>query len=315
MRFFYPILSACRDQFVLARLSNVSPLKPRRQVGFTLLEMLMVIALLAATAGIGLATFGDEDGSARDLDSSRKLALIEKAIVGQRTAAYGGEMRLSGFVVDMGRLPNTMDELLGVGTPAYATISDVQYDPTPDATSGIADNSAPVPTGLAFSAGLRKQLQTGASSKFLDGWGNAFVPTLSLPTMAWLSKGRDAAAGGTDDQTLTIAATDWQVDLSSWKVTVKNADAGGHVAVSIVLISQEADTAIRWRQRASATQDFFALTSSLDFQLSIPAAHAAQAPIGRHVLLVLEGATIKAKRYVDFYPGTLPAPVTLEIGA
>ncbi|WP_410498759.1 type II secretion system protein [Chitinibacter sp. S2-10] len=283
----------------------------RPNAGFTLLEMLMVIALLAATAGIGLATLGDEDGSQRDNDTRYRLGVIEQAIVGRNTPAFGGEMRLSGFVADMGRLPNTMAELLGSGNPAYATTANVFYDTTPDGVSGITDSND-VATGLSFSAGIRKQIQTGASGQFKDGWGNAFEPTLGSNTISWLSKGRDTASGGGDDQTISIAATDWLVNLASWTVTINNTDSNPHT-ISIVLISQEAGAAaLQWRQRWSADQAIAASSSQI-FSLTQPAAYAGQVPFGRHILLAVEAGAIKAKRYVDFYPGTLPAPVTLEV--
>lgn len=81
------------------------------QRGFTLLEMLLVLFLMALVASAGLMlTEGVEDQAKYD-ETKRRMALIRTAIVGDPTRTVNGTPEISGFVADMGRLPNDLREL------------------------------------------------------------------------------------------------------------------------------------------------------------------------------------------------------------
>ncbi|WAR45182.1 type II secretion system protein [Methylomonas rapida] len=83
-----------------------------RSRGFTLLEMLLVIFLMALVASAGLMlTEGVEDQAKYD-ETKRRMELIRKAIVGDPTRTVNGAPEISGFVADMGRLPGCWRELL-----------------------------------------------------------------------------------------------------------------------------------------------------------------------------------------------------------
>ncbi|PPD33559.1 MAG: hypothetical protein CTY19_07365 [Methylomonas sp.] len=83
-----------------------------KQRGFTLLEMLLVIFLMALVASTGLMlTEGVEDQSKYD-ETKRRMELIRKAIIGDPTRTVNGAPEISGFVADMGRLPECLRELL-----------------------------------------------------------------------------------------------------------------------------------------------------------------------------------------------------------
>ena len=298
--------------------------RPPPQSGFTLLEMLLVITLLAATAGLGLATYADADGSARDAETSRKLALIEQGIVGIQAPAFGGEVRLSGFVADMGRLPTSMDELLAQVDPNVlpaATLipyglRDIAYDASPQA-DGLQNSALPtMPPKLAkqTAAGLRQQVQTGINGTLRDGWGNALIFSVNANELNIISTGRDAAISGGDDQTLSIK--NWQVNLAAWPITLKNNASSPH-NLKAVLLSHEglANGAAQWRQRSS-TELSVAAGESQTLSLSLPTSTIAnQVALGRHLLLLIQDNQPVAQRWVDLYPGVLPAPVTLAVTA
>jgi hypothetical protein len=73
--------------------------------------MLLVIFLMALVASTGLMlTEGVEDQSKYD-ETKRRMALIRNAIVGDSTRTVNDAPALSGFVADMGRLPNCLREL------------------------------------------------------------------------------------------------------------------------------------------------------------------------------------------------------------
>lgn len=79
--------------------------------GFSLLELLVVLALMAAAAALALSTLGNRDNQQRFDETRRKLADIRAVIVGE-PVVIDGELNLNGFVADMGRLPIDLDELL-----------------------------------------------------------------------------------------------------------------------------------------------------------------------------------------------------------
>jgi prepilin-type N-terminal cleavage/methylation domain-containing protein len=99
-------------------LSRTRSAFPRRSVGtrstsgFTLLEMLLVLFLMALVASAGLMlTEGVEDQAKYD-ETKRRMEMIRKAIVGDPTRTVNGSPEISGFVADMGRLPGCLKELL-----------------------------------------------------------------------------------------------------------------------------------------------------------------------------------------------------------
>ncbi|WP_064041442.1 type II secretion system protein [Methylomonas koyamae] len=81
------------------------------QRGFSLLETVLVLFLMALVASAGLMlTEGVEDQAKYD-ETKRRMELIRKAIVGDATRTINGMPEIGGFVADMGRLPNCLREL------------------------------------------------------------------------------------------------------------------------------------------------------------------------------------------------------------
>ncbi|OAI09335.1 hypothetical protein A1353_24505, partial [Methylomonas methanica] len=96
----------------LSTLHSAGSIRRRSERGFTLLEMLLVIFLMALVASTGLMlTEGVEDQAKYD-ETKRRMELIRKAIVGDPARTVNGAPELSGFVADMGRLPNCLRELI-----------------------------------------------------------------------------------------------------------------------------------------------------------------------------------------------------------
>lgn len=169
-------------------------MRRHRQAGFTLLEMLLVVALLAATAGMSLVMLGARDQQARYEETQRRLADVIRAVLGEPGAVWGGQMRLSGFVVDNGRLPLSLRELsdrqtlvdadecsaggaVAAGQLACHKPRAPVFDPTPAASDGLDNASGDEITlnavGERLPKGLRRYLQGRAGSPvWRDGWGN-----------------------------------------------------------------------------------------------------------------------------------------------
>ncbi|MFT3822165.1 MAG: type II secretion system protein [Rubrivivax sp.] len=192
----------------------------RRALGFTLLEMLLVVALLAATAGMSLVLLGERDQQARHDETERRLDDALRAVAGDAAPVWGGQVRLSGFVADNGRLPVALRELsdrdgladaaecAGGGPVAGALLAchklrAAVFDPTPSAADGFANGSgdeiALTAAGERLPKGLRRYVEGRAGgAAWRDGWGNV-----------GLNAGDDAANFGWQLSLPATAADPW----------------------------------------------------------------------------------------------------------
>ena len=138
--------------------------KQRLQSGFTLLEMVLVLFLIGLMASATLMlTEGVEDQAKYD-ETKRRMDIMRKAIVGDPTRTINGGPEISGFVADMGRLPNCVRELLEAKDCASPAITLTAW--TPDASTGIGEGwRGPYIQVLPERAGLLA---------FRDGYGNYF---------------------------------------------------------------------------------------------------------------------------------------------
>ncbi|WP_415892324.1 prepilin-type N-terminal cleavage/methylation domain-containing protein [Neptuniibacter sp. PT8_73] len=83
-----------------------------KQHGFTLLELVVVVAVMGLIASLA-TEFVVQDSNQERYNSTRtKVKSIRDAIVGQPNLSSNGEVQVSGFIADTGRLPNSLLELL-----------------------------------------------------------------------------------------------------------------------------------------------------------------------------------------------------------
>lgn len=210
----------------------------KNQLGFTLLEMLVVVFILSGIALMTVSFTSNADDQFRFDNTRERLNQIRTVVVGRTDQTVNGGPVVGGFVADIGRLPNNLSELVASGTlPVW----------------GFATT-----TGLW--AGWRgPYLQTRAEQSsnlpaFRDDWGNIATSTAEdtlnygwrvtvdspAGTMNVVSLGLDGAVGGTGysadypsaSSSPLVSRDDHQINLKGWLVTVKFINpAGGDVSL------------------------------------------------------------------------------------
>ena len=129
----------------------------------TLLELLVVLAILAAMTMVALQSMNGVVGQSRFEATQRSLTDIQSAVVGQTASSGAANSALSSFVGDMGRLPTTLQELVTntASAPPFS-LQEVVVSQSGETTKTIH-----VPTGWR---GPYLRLPMGATA-VLDGWG------------------------------------------------------------------------------------------------------------------------------------------------
>ncbi len=205
--------------------------------GFTLLEMVLVLFLMALVASAGLMlTEGVEDQAKYD-ETKRRMEMIRKAIVGDPTRTVNGSPEISGFVADMGRLPGCLAELLELGAEKIPETDPKTYESPCDDSVTLTEWHVDNDTGIGsdwrgpYIAVLPER---SGNLRFRDGYGNsdandtlnsgwAFLVTSNEISLT--SAGFDAVS--TDDDVRAdklVVESDWQV--TDINVTFKNKSVG-----------------------------------------------------------------------------------------
>lgn len=196
---------------------------------FSLLELLIVLAIMVTTATISLSVFEDSDIELRYQRTVTRLKDIERALLGDKNLVTEGQRQLSGYVVDMGHPAGNIEMLYR----------------QPDTFSSW---SPEYPIGSGNVLG-QIQLQKGhrgnylsslpGSDEFRDGWG---MPGLGDGNYGWdlswgaadvaahnvisgnvKSLGADANLGGAmydKDLELKIDKSDWSCNILNMQVEI-----------------------------------------------------------------------------------------------
>lgn len=219
---------------------------PRRpQQGMTLLELLVVIALMSVVGFMALSQVGDDLNQARYEDTRNRLEMIRKAIIGDTSRTLNGQPEIRGFVADMGRLPANLQELIerefcsnpaldqaactGAETwtsmPAYAH----------DATAGL---------WAGWNGPYLNASPESDYPRFRDGWGNddgsndfgwVFNDSGGAGPLLVQSTGMDGTAGGSDYEAdyppagseVLIAANTYRTLITDSGTNAQNDEQGG----------------------------------------------------------------------------------------
>lgn len=185
--------------------------------GFTLLEMLLALAVLGVVVLGSFSLTGINNRGTRFDDSQYRLRFIREAIVGSLESQVENDQLISGFVADIGRLPGNINELIHQGDlPSWS------YDESSNLWSGWR---GPYIQTFTVQAGI---------NAFPDGWGNSgdtnnfgwnFEVDQEVGTLFVQTYGADGGVGGTgydfdypSDQ-LLIQPREALLDVAGWEVT------------------------------------------------------------------------------------------------
>lgn len=80
--------------------------------GFSLIELTVALLIITTLATIAVRSTNDLSFQVRHDQTKDRLAQIKQAIIGNPQRTVNGQPDISGFVADMGRLPNNIHELL-----------------------------------------------------------------------------------------------------------------------------------------------------------------------------------------------------------
>jgi prepilin-type N-terminal cleavage/methylation domain-containing protein len=156
-----------------------------RRHGFTMLEMIVVLAILAVLTGIAVRSLEPMNQQARVDATQKTLEEIRTSIVGTQSLSGDVTTSTASFVADVGRLPNSLEELfVNVnGLPGYQA-------------GGLTGDDADVALPRGW-RGPYMRLPIGATT-LRDAWGNPFAFELSSGGLTIASLGSDFTLGGND---------------------------------------------------------------------------------------------------------------------
>jgi type II secretory pathway pseudopilin PulG len=142
----------------------------RAVAGFTLLEMVLVLFLMALVASAGLMLTDGIEDQAKYEETKRRMEMIRKAIVGDPTRTVNGSPEISGFVADMGRLPGCLAELLELGKEIPDTDPREYQSPCDDSVT-ITEWDVDDDTGWRGPY-IQVLPERNGALRFRDGYGN-----------------------------------------------------------------------------------------------------------------------------------------------
>lgn len=297
---------------------------PCRQGGFTFLELLLVVSILAGIAMLAFATTSDVEDQRRFEDTQQRLLAIRRAVLGVGDPAWDGQVRLSGFVADNGVLPGSLSELTSIPTGflSYGAKTPL-FDAQPDSNC-LSDGTTTSLTDYPLFKGWRGRYLPAApgATGFRDGWGNHSITGDDATNFGWAvstasdgfgvtSRARDNAGGGSGydaDVADAVAAADWRVDLNGWQVQIANRNtttalpASGSLRVSVLAYVSDGAGG-KWKRVTSAAVGSIAAnsTATVTFNGYCDNATAGSSLVaqGRHLVVLVSDTDASAHNSTD----------------
>jgi prepilin-type N-terminal cleavage/methylation domain-containing protein len=245
--------------------------KRNKNKGFTLLEMVLVLFILAIITATSLSFIESEDGQIRYNESIQKRDAIIDVIYSE--TIEGNQRILSGYVVDNGRLPDfsgtvtadvRMEHLLR-NIDSWLTFSNQTIRIHTGGTEGDVSPALTLFKGFSNSNYLRVDNDTG-TDEYKDGWGQQFY--LSDPASNQITIGYDgdgSLTGHNPDASITtqlvkpvpynidndtiVRQEDWTVDIGQLNILVDNNTCTGEgppcdYEIAITVFSNQATCSV-----------------------------------------------------------------------
>lgn len=230
--------------------------------GFSMLELVVVLAILAVMTSVSLSFMGEKDEKQRYQTSLTKLKAVQRGFlsVGQ----YQGQTVVSGFLVDNGLLYDSGSSNLGVSINALLGYQDLStlmpFTSVPVYVNTHADNDNDVDAnkvevdGSQLFKGVRPGLfdlseyrdsdnnkVANVRGAIKDGWGDPFVVNLPDAVSVNLSVlDKPYKIQSTPPQTVDFSTTEFSLPISMLSIEVKKLpDATTQFKVAMVSFSNE----------------------------------------------------------------------------
>ncbi|MGR9046552.1 MAG: type II secretion system protein [Gammaproteobacteria bacterium] len=146
------------------------------QAGFSLVELVTVLLIITVLSTIAIRSTVDLGFSVRYEQTRERLDSIRQAIIGNPKRSINGQPDISGFVADMGRLPDNVRELIqryDCASPAGASPNDCTTPAVPEWVDS-ANISVDLATLLRYGWNgpyLNVSDDPSVSDAYTDGWG------------------------------------------------------------------------------------------------------------------------------------------------
>lgn len=164
--------------------------------GFTLVELLLILFILGSLALLTTAIVDGVDDQSRFDQTKSRLEQIRRAVIGDTSRTLNGQPDVRGFVVDMGRLPANLAELVSQGgMPAWG-LSSVQ-------TPGVSSVTIELPGGWRGPY-LEVPPSFDGAPKIQDGWNNS-GDTDDAENYGWIFQLKKADGSVTTDLNEAVA--------------------------------------------------------------------------------------------------------------
>jgi len=146
--------------------------------GFTLVELLMVIAIVAILAAVAVPNFVNFGNDARSAITQQRMSELKAAIIGDGRMVGGGKYTKPGFITHCLGPPSVLSDL--VLMPKSGTCS-VAYDPF-------------------LQQGWRGPYISATDPNYnMDAWGNPFIyDSVAQTITSWGPNGKDDGGLGDD---------------------------------------------------------------------------------------------------------------------
>ncbi len=284
------------------------------QYGFTLLELVLVLFILAILTTTGLTFIENEDSQLRLDESLNKLDLITDALLKERV--HRNSTVYAGFVTDNGSVPpdsdlnaltasdttwslDTGNEWISysVITPYYYNIDGVGVTQQLDDTNNPEFNLYKGFRGPYLTAGV------DTNGEFRDGWGQQYTVFASAGghSFDYTFEGDGAAVPNSffgSEITRSLAEDEWTIAPSALNITINNnSGANDNVNLAVVVfindaVANEEDRWVTFHFDANETindgNNFNSAAATWEVNGNTLTA-ADRVPAGEHLVLLIDG--------------------------